>query len=282
MFLRFSLFFIFLFVGFYSYYLYKYPEPHNTSYLLEHYPKDLIIRRGANFPKNRIQHFKNFPEQKEKNTIRIGAFGDSHTYGSEVDKTESYPYQLQMMFIEKHPHKKIEVLNFGTGGNSFQEQFFLWEAYRRKYQLDYILLGPRGFHSDRDNTFKHNFDMYHGLRYPKHRFILTKEGVSIKEVSIARQREKEKAEEILKKRYKTYYRLIPSWTALRYDKKPFQIWEFLFPFLRDKLTNPFYYTDLPEWVEIPKINKILLEKIRKEYDKKILLFLAHHKAMLTL
>ena len=81
----------------------------------------------------------------------------------------------------------------------------------------------------------------------------------------------------MKERYKTYYRLIPSWTALRYDRKPFQIWEFLFPFLRDKLTNPFYYTDLPEWEEIPKINKILLEKIRKEYDKKILLFLSLQK-----
>ena len=95
-----------------------------------------------------------------------------------------------MMFIEKHPHKKIEVLNFGKGGDGFQEQFFLWEAYRKKYQLDYILLGPRGMYYSRDSTFRKNFNMHGGLAYPKHRFILTKEGVSIKEVSIARQRER--------------------------------------------------------------------------------------------
>ena len=98
-------FFVFLWTGFYLYYLYKYPAPPDKSHLLKYYPEDLIIRRGASFtlPEDRIQHFKNFPTQKDKNTIRIGAFGDSHTYGDEVEKTEAYPYQLQRMFLEKNP-----------------------------------------------------------------------------------------------------------------------------------------------------------------------------------
>jgi len=252
--------------------LYKYPELNDKSYLLEDYPKDLILRTGTHLsrPEERIQHFKNFLEEKEKNTIRIGTFGDSHTYGSEVEKTESYPYQLQQMFLEKDPQRKIEVLNFGEGGASFQEQFFLWETYRKKYHLDYILIGPKGVYPDRDSTFRMNFD--NSLNYPKHRFIL--EDNSVKEVFI---NPTEFEEDLLKKRFRNYYSLIPSLKALRYDKKPFQIWEFLFPFLRDKLISPFYYTSLPEWEEIFKINKILLEKIKKEYDKKILLFLKEKK-----
>ena len=268
-------FFLFFVAGIYIYYLYKYPVPYYKSNLFEYYEEDIIIRRGAyfSFPQNRIQHFKNFPAVKDKDTIRIGTFGNSHTYGDEVEKTETYPYQLQRMFVEKAPHLKIEVLNFGYSGDSLQGQFFLWEAYRKKYQLDYIVLGPRLF-VYRDSTFRANWDMLQ-LRYPKNRFILEKDGVSIKEVFINSGREK-RTEDILKKRYKAYYRFIPTWTALRYDKKPFQIWEFLFPFLKHKLSNPFYYTNLPEYEEIPHINKFLLEKIRKEYDKKILFFTDHY------
>ena len=267
-------FFLFFVAGIYIYYLYKYPVPYYKSNLFEYYEEDIIIRRGAyfSFPQNRIQHFKNFPAVKDKDTIRIGIFGDSHTYGNEVEKTETYPYQLQRMFVEKAPHLKIEVLNFGVNSDSLQGQFFMWDAYRKRYQLDYIVLGPR-LYLERDSTFRENFNMLR-LRYPKNRFILEKDGVSIKEVFIHSGREK-KAEDILKKRHKSYYRLIPTWTALRYDKKPFQIWEFLFPFLKHKLSNPFYYTNLSEHEEIPHINKFLLEKMRKEYDKKILFFTDH-------
>ena len=96
------------------------------------------------------------------------------------------------MFTKTYPHKKIEILNFGLSGDSFQEQFFFWSAYRKKYQLDYILLGPRGFSSDRDSTFCWNFNILDFIRYPKHRFILTKNGSSIREIPIKLERERER------------------------------------------------------------------------------------------
>ena len=272
MLLRFFLFFVFLFTGFYAFYLYKKPKFYDINYLLKHYSEDLILRRGAKLelPERRIQHFKNFLEEKEENSIRIGAFGDSHSFGDEVEKTESYPYRLQQMFIENYPDKKIEVLNFGVNGDGFQAQYFLWEEYRKKYELDYILLGPQGFFLYRDSSFV----VY--SHYPKHRFILEKEGLAIREVSppsSAFFKNKNNITALLKKRHSRYYSLIPSWTALRYDRRPFKMWELLFPFLESHLTNPFYYTKQTSEEEIPRINKMLLKRIRKEYDRKILMFL---------
>ena len=270
-----SLFLFFCFSGFYIYYLYKYNSlsPYNKDYLFKIYPKNIILKTGGLLPtkKDRIQHFLNFPFQKDSNAIRIGTFGDSFTYGAEVNKTESYPYQLQQMFNTIYPHKKIEILNFGTEAVAFSHQFFLWEAYHKKYSLDYILYGPVGLYHDRDSSFSHFYD--YALRlFPKHRFILSENDMTVKEVHI-------KGDTLLE-RHKNYYKLIPSWTVLLYDKKAFKTWEILLPFLRNKIYNPFYYTKIPEWKEIAEINKILLKKIHKEYDQKILVFSFHSDSLL--
>ena len=274
-FIFFSFFLFFCFSGFYIYYLYKYNSfsPSNRDQFFKIYPKNIILKTGIalNSKEDRIQHFLNFPFEKDSNTIRIGTFGDSHTYGDEVDKTETYPYQLQQMFHTIYPDKKVEILNFGKGGEAFANQFFLWESYHKKYSLDYILFGPKGLYYDRDSTFSLFWD-YKLSHPPKHRFILSENNTAVKEVHI-------KGDTLLE-RYKNYYKLIPSRTALLYDKKAFKIWELFLPFLRNKIYNPFYYTKIPEKEEIAKINKILLKKIQKEYDKKILVFSFHQDTLL--
>ena len=271
-----SLFLFFCFSGFYIYYLYKYNSlsPYNKDYLFKIYPKNIILKTGGllRTKEDRIQHFLNFPFQKDSNTIRIGTFGDSFTYGDEVNKTESYPYQLQQMFNTIYPNKKIEILNFGEGGVSVAHQYFLWETYHKKYSLDYILFGPKGFSYDRDSSFSILWSYKSSLPSPKHRFILSENNTAVKEVHI-------KGDTLLE-RHKNYYKLIPSWTVLLYDKKAFKTWEILLPFLRNKIYNPFYYTKIPEWKEIAEINKILLKKIHKEYDQKILVFSLHSDSLL--
>ena len=256
------LFFLLFFVsGFYAYYLYNY-EPPEISHLLEHYPEDFLLKVGdeLQLPGRRFQHFLNFPPLKEKDTVRVGTFGDSHTFGDEVDKTACYPYLLQQLFDKKFPNAKIEILNFGMSGTGFQEQFFLWEKYSKIYNLDYILLGPRGFYSRRDVTFRISWDFQY-FKYPKERFVLS-ENNTLRQVHIKG--------ESLKERYKNYYKLIPTWTALRYDKKPFKIWEYFFPLLRHNIQNPFYYTKMSDREESVKINTLLLKKIRDVHDRKIL------------
>ena len=267
-----SFFITFLVLGFYGYHLYKYPSDRDLSkhldYLRKHYPDEFIMKIGSKLktPGSRINHFLNFSAKKEQGVIRVGTFGDSYTFGTEVHKEASYPFQLQTLLNSYFPSQKIEVLNFGTSGHGFQEQFFLWERYTELYKIDYFLYGPYGFFPDRDLTFQKNWtyklmDFY----FPRNRFILS---------------EKNKVNLIVLKgsspeeKYKNYYALFPSFTALRYDRKPFQLWESYFPFLRGILTTTlplyFYYSDLPEHIESQKINQILLKKIKSVHKKKIL------------
>lgn len=146
----------------------------NKDFVLKNYPEDLILKTGGRLesPKSRFQRFLNFSHKKKKNVIRIGAFGDSYTYGSDVEKQMSYPHQLQNMFDNSLQDKKVEVLNFGVRGHSFQEQFFLYEKYHENYKIDYVLLGPKGFYPDRNVTFRKNWE-FKKLYYPRERFILS-------------------------------------------------------------------------------------------------------------
>ena len=255
-------FFSFLICGLYLYYTYRLPRPHDYSETYKYYSKDFVLKRAGGhvfFPHHKFQHFLNFNPLKGKDTIRIGAFGDSFTAGQEVDKTESYPYQLQQLFKKYLPSKKIEVLNFGVNGDGFQDQFFFWEEYAKAYGLDYILFGPKGFYSERDLRFVVHWGSRH-FGYPKERFVLSKDN-QLKRIHIKGDTPEE--------RYKNYYTPIPSWTVLRYDRKPFFLWKYLFPSLRD-MPSPFYYSNLSMDETSSKINKILLEKIRVQHNKKIL------------
>lgn len=132
------IFFIFFIFVFYVYYLYKIPNPPDKSGLLKYYSKEIVLKTGGElvYPKDRIQHFLQFSSSKRKDTVRIGTFGDSYTYGSDIDQKASYPHQLQKMFDRYLPDKKVEILNFGMPGSGFQGQFFLWEKYAEEYKLD--------------------------------------------------------------------------------------------------------------------------------------------------
>ena len=261
------LFFLLFFSSvFFIYYLYNFPDPPEVDHLLEYYPEDFLLKigYGLRLPESRIQYFLNFPLSKKKGSIRIGAFGDSHTFGTEADKMASYPHYLQQLLNKKFPNKNTEVLNFGMAGSGFQEQFLLWEKYFKSYNLDYILLGPRGFYPNRDITFRINW-RFQKFRYPRERFILSGEN-KLKQIHIKGK--------TLKERYHNYYKIIPTWTALRYDKRPFKIWEWFFPFLRYNI-NPFYYKEMSDQEESTRINIPLLKKMRKFHDKKMLFFTVH-------
>ena len=259
------IFLLFFISGFYTYYLYKRPPFQKIDFLLKYYPQNLILKTGGllSHPDHRTQHFLRFPQDK-KSAIRIGAFGDSHTYGNEVYGISAYPHQLQKLFDKNYPEQKIEVLNFGMSGHGFQEQFFLWEQYARLYQLDYILIGPRGFHSNKGVSFRKNWP-FHKWLSPRERFILS--GNKLKLVKIKG--------DSLKERHKNYYSLIPSWPSLLHDRRPFQVWEKLFPFLRNNISNPFYYKKISESEEALKINKVLLKRIQSYHNKKTLFFTDH-------
>ena len=238
--------------------------------LEKHYPKDIILQTGGRLilPKtrqHRIQNFLNFPRRKKKGSIRIGAFGDSSTYGSEVDPTETYPYQLQELLNQNFPNKSIEILNFGLPAVGFQSSWFLWKKYATSYQLDYILLGPTCFQSKRDTTFRMSFS---GLRSPpRERFIFTNEP-KLKQVHIKGK--------TLEERYRNYKRLLPPGSVFFYDRRPAHILWMNFSFFRNKIAKPFYYSNMSRDEEGIQINKLLLKKMKKQHNKKILFFTKNH------
>lgn len=257
-FISFFLFWLFLLLGFYIYNFYEFPKPPERDWLFNYYSKDLILKTGSRLgvPEERLQHFLNFPPVKEEGAIRVGVFGCSYTYSKRVNKEASYPHQLQVMINKRFPDRKVEVLNFGVKGAGFHEQFFLWEEYAEKYNLDYVLMGPRTFYKERESTFREEDSGY--FEYPKERFILLADD-RLKRVYIRGQ--------TLKKRYKNYYTLFPSYTALRYDIRPFKVLE---KFLRREIKNPFYYKKLIT-EELTKINILLLDKIKKVHPKRVLI-----------
>ena len=236
-----------------------------SRFPLSQYNKEYLFKMGrVEDSRKRKNYFLQFSQNKKRGVIRIGTFGDSYTYGDDVDKGWSYPSQLQMIFDEYLPDKKIEVLNFGMGGHGLQQSFLIWKEYAKKYDVDYILLGPEGAQPDRDPSFTPPWNNKYYLKPPRGRYILT-ENNSLNFINIH-------GDSFLE-RYKNYYTLNPSWLILKYDKYFFDLWKRIyFPFLKIEFKNPFYYSDLHTEEEVAIINRILLKQMAKNHHKKILFF----------
>jgi hypothetical protein len=201
----------------------------------------------SNFKKST---FDNFLREKDGEVIRIGAFGDSHTHGDEVDYESDYPSILQELFL-RSGYNNVEVLNFGSGGWGNFSSFRLWELEGREYNLDFILFGPYGFWTERDLTFNwklFNHSDIHG------RYIFKKDNIKyIKPLGGLDVNE----------RFKAYHSFIPKLRYLLYDKNPPAIIKSL---LKENKTikNPFYYYQGGLEEEHSKIYGHLFENMSKE------------------
>jgi len=198
----------------------------------------------------------NFEKDKKAGIVRIGCFGDSLTHGDEVNDIFDYPSVLQDIF-DNAGYKNIEVLNFGTGGYGFQQAFILWEYLGKEYNLDYILLGPEGFHYERDRTFNWQFQRgYNDVRFDSFhsRYILENNGEARLVDSIG-------VTHI--ERVRNYWRFIPRFRYLRFEWEPpmFLISPLACLSQNKKLKrNPFYYkNDVNK--ELDDIYKILLNRM---------------------
>jgi hypothetical protein len=88
---------------------------------------------------------REFEYHKPPNTIRIGIFGDSFTFGTGVHNNESYPKVLEKLLADvskKSPHSiNVEVINFGIGKTGTAHQYAFYQKEGKKYQLDFVVLG---------------------------------------------------------------------------------------------------------------------------------------------
>lgn len=218
--------------GFYYHYMLQ--EPANT--MPDHFESwkntDPVTRmRIGMLYLPRSSSYTNFTVIKPAGVTRIGCFGDSYTYGAEVDGDLDYPSQLKQL-LDQHGIPNVEVLNFGISAIGFHQTYLLWEAVGRQFGLDYVLLGPQCFQWDRDSSF-------HGphLPFPSHsRYILKgTQAVLIDPVG-----------DTPYERLKAYRRFLPPYRYLRYERLTPLFIKVMLPKGRDLPVNPFYYRDSPK------------------------------------
>jgi hypothetical protein len=204
--------------------------------------------------------FSAFPPSKRPGTIRIGAFGDSYTYGVEVGPGLDYPFLLGELF-KKSGFRNVEVINFGNGDHGFHQSFRLWDQLGRRYGLDVVLLGPKTFFKKRDITF--NPEMRDSQPYYIHGRYILKDGIAVFEDVIG--------QADFGDRFRNYFRFLPHWRYLRYDANAPAILQCLLPAGRE-VRNWFYYRLAGSFEEeLRQIDRALLLRLAK--DTKQVVFL---------
>lgn len=120
-------------------------------------------------------------------------------------------------------------MNFASNWHGFHQSYVIWEDVASRFECDFVLIGPASFQPRRDTEFNHT-----GLSHPYYlhaRYVLDgPRGVRLVEVGGDTQRD----------RFDDYFRFLPRWRYLRYDRNPPPVLSALIP--RDRtLANPFYY-----------------------------------------
>lgn len=203
--------------------------------------------------------FVNFTPAKPSGTVRLCAFGDSHTHGEEVGAAHDFPSLLQDR-LRRGGFEHVEVLNFGSGWHGFHQAYIMWESVGTQFDCDYILLGPRCFQPDRDTTFNHT---QLTLPYYLHaRYVLN--GLDVRLIDVLGGTYAE--------RFAEYFRLIPRLRYARYDRNPPAAIQAVIGFGRT-LQNPFYYSGATAEDEAYATYAVLLRKMVSRSSQILLL---HH------
>jgi hypothetical protein len=208
--------------------------------------------------------FRTLPLHKSPGQIRIGAFGDSYTFGDEVTPGLDFPSLLQKQLREAG-YQNVEVVNFGSSWWGFGQTYFFWERFGRQYDLDFVLLGPQCFEPDRDEAFNHTYD--HFPTYLHGRYILDGDvptwmdalgGVDDR------------------RRTELYYRFVPRFRYVRYDRSPPAFMRGLWPIKSEDsdFANPFYYSKLTRKQEGLAIQRPLLRQMASGPSQLVFLYQA--------
>ena len=83
---------------------------------------------------------REYPREKDPQTWRILAFGDSFAEGWGVEVEESVSKQLEERLREAMPQRKIEVINFGVAGYGTGQELLFFEEVGKPYQPDQVVL----------------------------------------------------------------------------------------------------------------------------------------------
>lgn len=211
-----------------------------------------VIRKVGWFTNDKKSSFVEFSKEKPSGAIRICAFGDSFTEGSEVGEDQDFPSLMQRQ-LELSGTDNVQVLNFGSPWWGFHQTYIMWNETGREYQCDFVILGPMTFYPKRDTSFNHT-DFY--SPYAIHaRYILKSDDVELIDI----------IGEDHTERFNHYYRFIPHWRYVRYDRNAAAFFQAATP-KGYTVRNHFYYYPGSMKDEAFATYRILLRKMAESGD----------------
>lgn len=114
-------------------------EPKPNLVIREH-PDWLSYTATSTINSDSLNEIKNYPIEKPKNTFRIIALGDSHTYGAYINTPETWPKQLEKLLNTScSNYQKYEVINLGVSGYDVSYISHRYEIRGKKYKPDLII-----------------------------------------------------------------------------------------------------------------------------------------------
>jgi len=218
--------------------------------LVSHPEIDRAVMRRLGWlraPSDRESSFAHFTPEKPEDATRLCSFGSSFTFGTEVDGHSDYPTLLGEAF-RRLGRDDVEVLNFGVGGYGFHQSHLLWEHVHERYGCDYTLIFPGRWFPERDTVFNYNPRKVPYLIHA--RYVLRGDGLELIDVVGDNHTE----------RFDQYYRFLPRWRFLRYDREPPLALRSLRP-ADSPPSNPFYYRSDGAEEEAQLTYRALLEKM---------------------
>ncbi len=91
-------------------------------------------------------YFLNVSFRKDPGVFRIVVLGDSFTFGTGMENgtsiyTKSYPRQLQALLKENFDDYNYEIFNYGLGGMSTLDEYYILEMLALKANPDLVIIG---------------------------------------------------------------------------------------------------------------------------------------------
>ncbi|GJL70798.1 MAG: hypothetical protein NPIRA06_34330 [Nitrospirales bacterium] len=91
--------------------------------------------KGAETNSQGIRAKQDYPQDVDPKVIRVSAFGDSFTFGSEVSTDETWERQLE----DQDP--RFEILNFGVGGYGLDQAYLRYLQDGVAFNADIVVIG---------------------------------------------------------------------------------------------------------------------------------------------
>lgn len=131
-------------------------------------PKANSLTKDVKVNSQGIRSTHDYSRSLDPELVRVSAFGDSFTFGSEVENTATWEYQLE------ERDARFEVLNFGVGAYGLDQAYLRYLEDGVDFQPDIVVIGFMSENIFRNlNVFRPFYSSMYGTSiYTKPRFTV--------------------------------------------------------------------------------------------------------------